>query len=193
MVPLDEARLDSLGYRKDKVLTYGIFALIARDGLNSIILNCGSNRVVAKFVASARGKGFRATAVRILARRFIRKAKNLFSHNFIERAIYHHSSCYFLSQLLYLFMRHGLKVRLTVIDPFLRKFDPGFLRIVRVGKGLIDSQGFKHTFTVFTVRHKNVRTPTLGIVHSLKGDLDMMAFVVHAPQRLPSPRYHLFP
>jgi hypothetical protein len=77
---------------RDKVLTYGIFALIARDGLNSIILNCGSNRLVEKFVASARGKGFRATAVRILARRFIRKAKNLFSHNFIEHAVYQHSS-----------------------------------------------------------------------------------------------------
>jgi hypothetical protein len=69
------------------MLTYGIFALIARDGLDSIILNCGSNRLVAKFVASARGKGFRTTAVRILAQRFIRKAKNLFSHNFIERGV----------------------------------------------------------------------------------------------------------
>jgi hypothetical protein len=60
---------------RDKVLTYGIFALIARDGLDSIILNCGSNRLVARFVASAREKGFRATAVRILAQLYINKSR----------------------------------------------------------------------------------------------------------------------
>jgi hypothetical protein len=48
-------------------------------------------------------------------------------------------------------MRHVLKVGLTVIDPFLRKFDRGFLRFLRVDESLIHSKGLKHTFTVFTL------------------------------------------
>jgi hypothetical protein len=63
------------GTGRGKAPTYGIFAPTARDGLNPIILSYGLNRLVAKFVVSARKKGFRKTAVPILSRLFINQLK----------------------------------------------------------------------------------------------------------------------
>jgi hypothetical protein len=70
-------------------------------------------------------------------------------------------------------------IGLPVIYPCLRKFASGFLRFLGMGKGLIDSKGFKHIFTLFTVRHKNVWLPTGGIANTTSGDFDMMVFVLH--------------
>ena len=62
---------------------------------------------------------------------------------------------------------------------------PAPLRFVRSGKGLINSRAFKHTLTVFTIRHINVRHPTVGI--GTNRDFDVMVFVVHCPGLLPFP------
>jgi hypothetical protein len=78
--------------------------------------------------------------------------------------------------------RHDLKVGPTLIDPFLRKFNTGFIRFVRRGKGVIDSKYFEHAFIMFPVRNKDVWTPTLGIVNSINGDFNAMVFLLHRSQ-----------
>jgi hypothetical protein len=65
-----------LGTGRGKALTYGIFAPTARDGLDPIILSCGLNRLVAKFVASASEKGLGEAAKPILSRRSTNKANS---------------------------------------------------------------------------------------------------------------------